>query len=352
LLDTYEVGIVGAGVAGSICAQVLGQAGVSVALFDNSHPREKPCGGLIDGRVIQEFDIPERFLQNEIKWFLAERFNFHVRLSFRPSAFLIARKDFDYHLLGRALTNRSVRFFNEKIVQLNKREGTWILKTNADKNVRVKVVIGADGCPSLVRKFVSRPIDTQFLATTVGYDYQCSDVYIEKAFQKNTVEAYYSRKYVPKGGFIWIFPKKANVNVGIGSVDTGVNLRRSLDIFILRHTAGKRFRNLRGRFFTHLVPAIWKSDFFDMPCSGDNWALIGDAAAHVNPLNGVGIYYAMKGGMLCASAFLDGDLHGFENCWRKDYGDELYYGAKTASRYYSSLGLFSWLWYVLGDLLG
>jgi flavin-dependent dehydrogenase len=50
--DIFEVGIVGAGVAGSCCAQVLGKEGIKVAIFDHSHPREKPCGGLIDYRIV------------------------------------------------------------------------------------------------------------------------------------------------------------------------------------------------------------------------------------------------------------------------------------------------------------
>jgi flavin-dependent dehydrogenase len=83
-----------------------------------------------------------------------------------------------------------------------------------------------------------------------------------------------------------------------------------------------------------------------MPCTGDKWALIGDAAGHVNPIGGAGIYYAMKGGMLCALAFLDGDLNLFERYWREDYGEELYYGAKTFSTFYSKMGFLLWLHYI------
>jgi geranylgeranyl reductase family protein len=351
LPHTFEVGIVGAGVAGSSCAQVLGRAGVKVAIFDNSHPREKPCGGLIEDRVVDEFDIPEELLENEIRWFLAQRFKFCVKLLFKPSVFLVSRKNFDYYLLQRALKNKSVAFFDEKVSQVIKGENGWILKTNKDRCVKVKVLIGADGCPSLVRKCVFKPIPPQFLATTVGYNFPCSSKYVQKAFAKNTVEAYYSHEYVQKGGFVWIFPKRTGINVGIGSMETGKKLKQSLDKFILLHPAGKRLKTLKGHFFAHLVPAISMKGFFDLPCSGMNWALIGDAAGHVNPINGAGIYYAMKGGMLCGSAFLDGDLHLFERYWRKEYGDEIYHGAKTFSTFYSNLGFFLWLQYIFENFL-
>jgi digeranylgeranylglycerophospholipid reductase len=265
--------------------------------------------------------------------------------------FLISRKEFDYYLLQRALKNKSVTFFDEKVTQVTRMKNSWILKTTKNKEVNVKVLIGADGCSSLVRKYIFRPIPSQFLASTVGYNFRCSSKYMETAFAKNTVEAYYSHEYVQKMGFIWIFPKKTSINVGIGSLEAEKKLKQKLDKFILLNPFGKRLRFLPGDLFAHQLPIIWMKDFFDLPCSGENWALIGDAAGHVQPLGGAGIYYAMKGGMLCGLAFLDGDLQLFEKYWRQNYGDELYYGAETASRFYSNLGLFLWLRYIFENFL-
>jgi flavin-dependent dehydrogenase len=129
-LGAFQVGIVGAGVAGSTCAQVLGEAGVKVAIFDNSHPREKPCGGLVEDRVVKEFEIPNTLLENEVKWSLTERFKLQTKFLFEPSQFLVSRKDFDYYLLQRALKNDSVRFFDEKVVQVIEDKENWILRTN------------------------------------------------------------------------------------------------------------------------------------------------------------------------------------------------------------------------------
>jgi geranylgeranyl reductase family protein len=341
--DTFEVGIVGAGVAGSCCAQVLGKTGIKVAIFDHSHPREKPCGGLIDFRVADELQVPEELLEREVRWILAERFKLRLKMSIKPSGFIVSRKKFDQHLLQRALDNRSVTFFNEKVNQIKREEKGWTLRTNKDKSVKVKILIGADGCPSTVRSHVLKPIPPQFLATTFGYEFTCPSNYIEKSFAENTVEAYYSSKYVQKGGFIWIFPKKTSINVGIGSLETGKKLKQSLDKFISSHPAGKRLQHLERRSFAHLVPTIWRKEFFDLPCSGKSWALIGDAAGHVYPIGGMGIYYAMKSGMLGGSAILDGDLSLFERYWQKEYGDELCYGAENLLKYYGRLGFVYWL---------
>src|SRR5687767_2855891 len=47
-----RIAIVGAGPAGALAAVRLARAGASVAVFDPSHPREKPCGGGVTGRAL------------------------------------------------------------------------------------------------------------------------------------------------------------------------------------------------------------------------------------------------------------------------------------------------------------
>jgi len=352
LPNDFEVGIVGAGVAGSSCAQALGAGGVRVALFDHTHPREKPCGGLIENRVVEEFNIPDELLENKIDWCSVERFKLRAKLFFKPPMFLVSRKDFDYYLLQRALENKSIAFFAEKVTKVMKEGKSWTLKTSKDRNVKVKSLIGADGSPSFIRRHVSSPIPSRFVFSTVGYNFACSNDYIERSFARNTIEAYYPRKYLKRGGYLWIFPKRNSVNVGIGGVEAGKKLRQSLEEFIYSHPAGKRLKHLEGHLYAHTVPTIWMDDFYNLPCAGDDWALIGDAAGHVNSIAGAGIYYAMKGGTLCGSALLDGDMHLFEKYWREEYGDELIYGAKTVLKFYGSPGFILWLRYVFKNYLG
>ena len=333
----------GAGVAGSSCAQVLGEGGVNVVIFDHSHPRDKPCGGFIEDRVLKELTIPENLLENEIKWSLAERFGFRVKFLFDASHFLTSRKDFDHYLLDKALINKNVVFSNERVDQIIKKKDIWILKTTKGKSVEANFLVGADGCPSFVRKQVYRPIPKEFLAVALGYEMPCTKDFLEENFAGNTIEIYYSRRYLKKAGFIWIFPKRASINIGIGSKEPGSTLKQALDNFISVHPAGKRVKALERKFFAGLIPEIWSKDFFDLPCSGDGWALIGDAAGHVNPVNGMGIYYAMKGGMLCGKALLKGEIRFFEEYWRDDFGDELSSAAKLVSDFYGGTSFALWI---------
>ncbi|MBI4477128.1 MAG: FAD-dependent oxidoreductase, partial [Acidobacteria bacterium] len=48
----FDVAVIGAGPAGAWAASCLARGGARVALFDPSHPREKPCGGGITSRAL------------------------------------------------------------------------------------------------------------------------------------------------------------------------------------------------------------------------------------------------------------------------------------------------------------
>ena len=43
------IAIIGAGPAGAMAALCLARAGAPATVFDPSHPREKPCGGVESG---------------------------------------------------------------------------------------------------------------------------------------------------------------------------------------------------------------------------------------------------------------------------------------------------------------
>lgn len=52
-----QIAVVGAGPAGGFLARALALAGVEVDLYDPSHPREKPCGGVLSAEALRY--VPE-----------------------------------------------------------------------------------------------------------------------------------------------------------------------------------------------------------------------------------------------------------------------------------------------------
>ncbi|HET6151539.1 MAG TPA: FAD-linked oxidoreductase, partial [Marmoricola sp.] len=101
-------------------------------------------------------------------------------------------------------------------------------------------------------------------------------------------------------GYGWIFPLgDGSVNLGVGTLATA---KRPADIAIkplMKHYAAQRREDfaLSGEL-RRPTSALLPMGGAVSNVAGPNWALIGDAAACVNPLNGEGIDYGMETGRL------------------------------------------------------
>ena len=80
------------------------------------------------------------------------------------------------------------------------------------------------------------------------------------------------------------------------------------------------------------LPTVQTPQFYDAPCSGKGFVLVGDAAGHVDPVLGAGIGYALHSGLLAAQAILDGNLADYEDSWRSAYGAVLSQRSEVARR--------------------
>jgi flavin-dependent dehydrogenase len=83
-----------------------------------------------------------------------------------------------------------------------------------------------------------------------------------------------------------------------------------------------------------LVPAIRDPRFYDIPCSGKTWILIGDAAGHVDPILKEGIRYAMWSAELAAEAITNGNPANFDMLWRRAYYPNLVAGCRLLKYFY------------------
>ena len=100
-------------------------------------------------------------------------------------------------------------------------------------------------------------------------------------------------KFLPHfDGYIWSFPRCDHLSVGICGSMASHNqseLRQHLQVFI-----GKQEFNMDdARFYSHVLPSPQVPTLSQRTVVGKNWALVGDAAAFVDPLTGEGLFYAM-----------------------------------------------------------
>ncbi len=132
-------------------------------------------------------------------------------------------------------------------------------------------------------------------------------------------------------GYFYLFKRKDHVSIGVGThLKDAKGLREELDNFIREYYPDLEIISE----WSHMIPFISDHKFFELPCAGKDWILIGDAAGHVDPLTGEGILYAMWGAELAAEAVHKGRLGLYEKYWRKEYGKELADRAKEVKASY------------------
>jgi flavin-dependent dehydrogenase len=104
-------------------------------------------------------------------------------------------------------------------------------------------------------------------------------------------------------GYGWVFPKKEWLSIGIGGMfreTLKMNPRQYFKSFLKGLTylpEGKA-----GKVIGHLLPSFYDEK---QKVSQGRFLLVGDAAHLMDPLQGEGIYYAVRSGMLAAEAILE-----------------------------------------------
>jgi geranylgeranyl reductase family protein len=313
-MKRVEVAIIGGGPAGASCAIELAKHGVYATIFDHSHPREKPCAGGISNQVIKKFPFlePFRSIGFALSDFRIISYNdIQVMTKKHDYGFCISRMLFDQGILNIAIA-KGAKLVTEKVLDVKKLRDGWKIRTNKECHF-ARIIVGADGVNSVVRKNTVSPISKENLGLTFGY-------------RATSVEdAQPTIKFLEIPGYIWVFPGNNYINIGLGSeLNYGNKLKKLLDDFIHSYYSGIKIISN----YAALIPSASNPEFFSLPCSGKDWALVGDAAGHVDPTTGGGIFYALSGGRLAALAIKENEVHSYDNMWRKEYSHALIQSAK------------------------
>jgi len=329
-----DVLIVGAGPAGAWAAFQLARAGGRVTIFDASHPREKPCGGGLTGRVLSMVGpvlpldclplVPVTSLRFESGSAFSEFAMPTLGATAETALVIIDRRTFDAALLEAACRAGAVHVrerarevrVGPSGVEVETQSGRW----HGD------VLAGADGATSLVRRRLVAPFTRNQLSIAAGcfvHGVSSSQVRI--------------RTVGGPPGYIWSFPRATHLAVGIcaqADATTADALRDRVAAWLDENRVAP---GAPREPYSWPIPSLSSADFAREQPAGDRWMLLGDAAGLVDPLTREGIYFALASAQLGADTIARGaSCRRYADRLREQVYPELSRAADLKVRFFTS----------------
>ena len=320
-----DVLVVGAGPAGSAAAAWAARAGLDVLLVDAAvFPRDKTCGDGLTPRAIEELN--KLGLED---WLRAHTVNVGLRLhgfgqtlqlpwpggSLPSWGSAVARTELDDHLRSAAIKAgaRAIDGALAVDVRLGSRGVEAVIFESGVRSaggverfeIGCRRLVVADGVRSPLGKLLGREWHRE---TVYGVAGRC---YVDSALSDDPWISSHLELRDEAGellsGYGWIFPLgDGQVNLGVGTLATA---KRPANIAI--KPLMSFYADQRREGFA-LLGALRQPTSALLPMggavsgvAGPNWALIGDAAGCVNPLNGEGIDYGLEAGRFVADLLSD-----------------------------------------------
>lgn len=336
--ESYDIIVIGAGPAGSTAATYAAQRGMSVLLVDKKKDIGVPlqCGGFLPHiETLQEL-IPSAELPFTLEEYPSSCI--HATTSFQrfiaPNGIskgfevqgdALDRRRFDKHLASVAAKTGAHLLIATNVLEVNRTEVTMD-GAFGRYEVQGKVIIGADGPNSIVAASNGMVREPDTMGTSTAFEYELSGVDVDK----EAVEMYFGKDYVP-GGYAWIISQggdRANIGVGIREALFAEHMcaRDYLNRFMCEHPIASE--KLKEGNIISVISGLVPVGGAPRVTATKDTLIAGDAAGHLIATNGGGISTAMVGGKLAgesAADFLEGKcrLEEYDRRWRAQMGLEI-----------------------------
>lgn len=181
MVDQYQVGIIGGGLAGLCAALHLNKLGYSVILWEKGeYPRHKVCGEYVSNETLAYLNFLgfDPFELGAVKINELKVTHWDGNFTVAPleqGAFGISRYLFDFHLYQLCVQNGVDARLLENVTGYEKLEKGYKVKTSSGKTARVEIIISAHGKKSNMDRIMDREFfqkDADFIGVKYHFNYQ------------------------------------------------------------------------------------------------------------------------------------------------------------------------------------
>lgn len=173
----YDIVIIGAGPAGSTFARLISKTNKRILLIDAEN--RKPCGGLLAPDAQKElahYDlvIPKDVLVSPQIFSVKTMDLVSQQVKYYQRYYLnMNRYKFDRYLVS--LIPKNVKKINGKVINIKKEDNyiLEVLEKNKKEIIKSKIIVGADGCNSIVRRTFYKNNIMKYMAIQEWY--KCRD---------------------------------------------------------------------------------------------------------------------------------------------------------------------------------
>jgi flavin-dependent dehydrogenase len=297
---------------------------------------EKPCGGGLTHKAIRQYPFllhsphPKKLVwQAE---FIAAG-NIRAVVDLEHPVVIFSRKILNGLLLDRARA-AGCRLVQGRVKKVETSSAQVQLSINGSSHFADFVVLAAGARNALLPG--TTPLNASDLELTVGYFVPLQG---SPAGAQSSLADTLKIQFLPDfTGYLWSFPRPQHLSVGICAAmrnHSARELREHIAAFARREQIDTHSPKLaKHQFFSHVLPSPRRETLRYRQIAGRNWALIGDAAAWVDPLTGEGLYYAMRSGELLAEAIRQGHPEDYPLRARQEFAGEMEMALRAAKRFF------------------
>jgi len=329
----YDVAVVGSGPAGSMAAYTAAREGLETLLVEEHKEVGRPlhCTGKLTVHAFRDFDLPRESILNSVRsavLYSPSNIQLYIRRK-EVDSYIIDRALFDRKLAERAVSAGAELVSETRVSDVYRSvDGLLNLKSKVNgeaRELRSRLVIDAEGAKPLLLEKLGLAVTKKPL---VGLQYEMSNV---DFCSPDCVEVYFGRHVAP-GFFAWIVPvgeAQARVGLCVKTDSRGTSLHEYLRRFVKHHPVASR--KLKGGRIKQVFGGRNPTGVIGRSFA-DGLLVVGDAAGHVKPTSGGGVYFALKAGEAAGKIavestttdrFDQGFLRRYQGAWRKLIGDEL-----------------------------